>query len=40
VRRKFPQSAATLPRFVNDMDHLFRDVYPLFTFVSSPHSKA
>jgi uncharacterized protein (TIGR02453 family) len=40
VRRKFPQSAATHPRFVTDIDHLFRDVYPLFMFVSSPHSKA
>jgi uncharacterized protein (TIGR02453 family) len=40
VRRKFPQSAATLPRFVTDIDHLFRDVYPLFTFVSSPRWKA
>jgi uncharacterized protein (TIGR02453 family) len=36
VRRKFPASAATRPRFVADISRLFRDVYPLFTFVSSP----
>jgi uncharacterized protein (TIGR02453 family) len=40
VRRKFPQSAATLPGFVRDMGQLFRDVYPLFSFVSSPGWKA
>ena len=40
VRRKFPQSAGTLPRFVTDIDHLFRDVYPLFLFVSSTSWKA
>jgi len=36
VRRKFPPSAATRPAFVADINRLFRDVYPLFTFVSSP----
>jgi len=36
VRRKFPPSAPALPRFVTDINRLFRDVYPLFTFVSSP----
>jgi uncharacterized protein (TIGR02453 family) len=35
VRRKFSQSAAALPRFVTDIDHLFHDVYPLFSFLSS-----
>ncbi len=36
VRRKFPPTAATRPTFVADINRLFRDVYPLFTFVSSP----
>jgi hypothetical protein len=36
VRRKFPSSAATRPAFVADIKRLFRDVYPLFMFVSSP----
>ncbi len=40
VRRKFPQSAATLPRFVKDIDRIFRDLYPLFSFVSSANWKA
>ena len=35
VRRKFSQSAAALPGFVAVIDRLFRDVYPLFSFVSS-----
>jgi len=35
VRRKFSPSAAALPGFVAVIDHLFRDVYPLFSFVSS-----
>jgi uncharacterized protein (TIGR02453 family) len=35
VRRTFPQSAATRPRFVTEIGRLFRDVYPLFSFVSS-----
>lgn len=35
VRRRFSPSAAALPRFVTDIDRLFRDVYPLFSFVSS-----
>jgi uncharacterized protein (TIGR02453 family) len=35
VRRKFPQSAVTRPKFVADIDQLFREVYPLFSFVSS-----
>jgi len=35
VRRKFSQSAAALPGFVGATDRLFRDVYPLFSFVSS-----
>ncbi len=36
VRRKFPPTAATRPTFVADINRLFRDMYPLFTFVSSP----
>jgi uncharacterized protein (TIGR02453 family) len=40
VRRKFPQSAATRPRFVTDIAQVFRDVYPLFSFVSSHTWKA
>jgi uncharacterized protein (TIGR02453 family) len=36
VRRKFPPSAATRPTFVADINRLFRDLYPLFSFVSSP----
>jgi uncharacterized protein (TIGR02453 family) len=40
VRRKFSPSAAALLRFVTDIDHLFRDVYPLFSFVSSASWKA
>lgn len=36
VRRKLPQSAAALPNFVTKANQLFRDTYPLFTFVSSP----
>jgi uncharacterized protein (TIGR02453 family) len=35
VRRKFQKRAATLPGFAKDIDRLFRDVYPLFSFVSS-----
>jgi uncharacterized protein (TIGR02453 family) len=35
VRRKFSPSAAALPGFVAATDRLFRDVYPLFSFVSS-----
>ena len=40
VRRKFPQSATTRAGFVTDIDRVFRDVYPLFTFVSSPQWEA
>jgi uncharacterized protein (TIGR02453 family) len=40
VRRKFPPSAAARPTFVADIGRLFRDVYPLFTFVSSPQWKS
>jgi uncharacterized protein (TIGR02453 family) len=36
VRRKFPPSAATRPTFTADIGRLFRDVYPLFAFVSLP----
>jgi uncharacterized protein (TIGR02453 family) len=36
VRRKFPPSAATRPKFVADIGRLFREVYPLFEFVCSP----
>jgi hypothetical protein len=36
VRRKFRPGAATRPGFVTDINRLFGDVYPLFTFVSSP----
>jgi uncharacterized protein (TIGR02453 family) len=40
VRRKFPRCGATLPSFVTKIDRLFRDVYPLFMFASSPRWKA
>jgi uncharacterized protein (TIGR02453 family) len=40
VRRKFPRSAATRPGFVKDIGRVFRDVYPLFSFVSSTNWKA
>jgi uncharacterized protein (TIGR02453 family) len=40
VRRKFSPSAATRPTFVADISRLFRDVYPLFAFVSSPRWKS
>jgi len=40
VRRKFTPSAATRPPFVADISRLFHDVYPLFTFVSSPGLKS
>jgi uncharacterized protein (TIGR02453 family) len=40
VRRKFSSSAATRPKFVSEANHLFRDVYPLFEFVSSPSWKS
>ncbi len=40
VRRKFSPSAATRSAFVADIHRLFRDVYPLFTFVSSPRRKS
>jgi len=40
VRRKFPSSAATRPTFVADINRLFRNVYPLFAFVSSPQWKS
>jgi uncharacterized protein (TIGR02453 family) len=39
VRRKFPQGAPTRPAFVAEVDRVFRDVYPLFAFVSSPRWK-
>jgi uncharacterized protein (TIGR02453 family) len=40
VRRKLPQSAATRPKFVTDICHVFGDLYPLFSFVSSTSWKA
>jgi uncharacterized protein (TIGR02453 family) len=40
VRRKFPPSAAARTTFVGDISRLFRDVYPLFSFVSSPQWKS
>jgi uncharacterized protein (TIGR02453 family) len=40
VRRKFSPSAATHPTFVAEISRLFRDVYPLFAFVSSPRRKS
>jgi uncharacterized protein (TIGR02453 family) len=40
VRRKFSPSAAVRPSFVADISRIFRDVYPLFTFVSSPDWKS
>jgi uncharacterized protein (TIGR02453 family) len=36
IRRKFPQSAATNSKFVPNIAQVFRDLYPLFSFVSSP----
>jgi len=35
VRRKFTPSAATRAAFVADVNRVFRDVHPLYTFVSS-----
>ena len=35
VRQKFSPSAAARPNFVAVINHLLRDVYPLFSFVSS-----
>jgi len=40
VRRKFAQNAAAHPRFVTNTARLFRDVFPLFSFVSSARWKA
>jgi hypothetical protein len=40
VRRKFPPSAATRLTFAADVNHLFREIYPLFAFVSSPRWKS
>ena len=40
VRRKFPPGAAARPAFVAEISRLFRDVYSLFMFVSSPHWKS
>jgi uncharacterized protein (TIGR02453 family) len=40
VRRKFAPSAAARPAFVADIGCLFRDLYPLFGFVSSPQWKS
>jgi uncharacterized protein (TIGR02453 family) len=37
VRRKFPPRAANTPAFVAGVARLFRDVYPLFSFVTSPN---
>ncbi len=39
VRRKFSPRAATRPSFTTDTAHLFRDLYPLFVFVTSLHWK-
>jgi hypothetical protein len=35
VRRKFPPRTSVQPAFVADIARLFRDVYPLFAFVTS-----
>ncbi len=40
VRRKFSPSTATRSTFVAEINRLFRDVYPLFLFVASPHWKS
>ena len=40
VRRKFSPGAATRSTFVAEIHRLFRDVYPLFAFVSSPRWKS
>jgi len=40
VRRKFPQNAAAHHKFVADAGRVFRDVFPLFSFVSSTNWKA
>lgn len=39
VRRKFPHRTASGPAFVVGVARLFRDVYPLFSFVTSPRWK-
>ena len=39
VRRKFPPRTASRPAFVTGVAGLFRDVYPLFSFVTSPRWK-
>ncbi len=36
VRRKLPRSAATQPSFVRDVETIFRVVYPLYAFTTSP----
>jgi len=36
VRRKFPPRAATRLSFTTDISRLFRDLYPLFVFVTLP----
>jgi hypothetical protein len=40
VRKKFSPNAATRSTFVAEINRLFRDVYPLFAFVSSPSWKS
>lgn len=39
VRRKFPPRTATRPAFVSGVASLFREVYPLFAFVTAPQWK-
>lgn len=36
VRRKLPRSAATGPGFVRAVETIFREVYPLYAFTTSP----
>ena len=40
VRRKFPAASATRAGFERDVQKVFRDVYPLYLFSSSPQWKA
>ena len=39
VRRKFPPTAATRDRFAGQAAKIFREIYPIFEFTSSPRWK-
>ena len=36
VRRKLPRTAATRPSFAREIEKIFRQVYPLYAFTTSP----